>query len=825
MCARKRKKKTKPNFLVEITKHQKFPQVLGFLFLLFGIMLLIAFLSYMNTWEVDHSTFRDASILILFDSATKAANSLGRLGAYLSHLFFYRLFGVSSFVLVFLLLMTGFKFLLPKAKVDLGRLLRNCVWLMLLGSTVLAFAFRTQIFPYGGGFGTTVAKWLYSFMGFSGTAVLLLFFVLLTVFFLFDLSLNFSAPSWSGGAKLKKGLSFKRYSDGVKEFGTSFADLFRFPSGKAKSSSSVKNSSTKRTPVNPKTSAGLRPSGRSIDLSLDTETPKPKIDPKTESQLMLDINVGPQKPIPDIEPPTISRDEPLHISDEDYDPTRELAGFTFPKLDMLEMYGQDLYDPEMMEINEQELKSNKNMIVETLGNYKIEISKIMATVGPTITLYEIVPAPGVRISKIKNLEDDIALSLAALGIRIIAPIPGKGTVGIEVPNKKKEIVSLRSVLSAPAFKSSKMQLPIGLGYCISSGIYVADLAKMPHLLMAGATGQGKSVGLNAIITSLIYKKHPAELKFVMIDPKMVELSIYDKIKNHYLAQLPGEEDAIVTDTSKVVTTLNALCLEMDSRYTLLKEGQVRDIKDYNKKFIKRQLNPKKGHRFLPYIVMVIDEYADLVMTAGKEIELPVARLAQKARAIGIHLIIATQRPTVNIITGTIKANFPARIAFKVSSKIDSKTILDMVGAEQLIGRGDMLISLGGNITRLQCAFIDTPEVDRITNFIGEQQGFADAFMLPEFLDEISASHSAGGAGQVDWDPLFEEAARLLVVNQSGSTSMIQRRLKLGYNRAGRIMDQLEIAGVVGPNLGSKVRDVLMPDEFELEKHLNQLFGR
>ncbi len=823
MCARKRKQK-KTNIFQQISSHQKFPQFLGFVFILVAVLLLVAFLSYINTWEIDHSRFRDASFLVLFDSSVAAANSLGRLGAYLSHLFFYRLFGVSSFILVFLLLMTGFKFLLPKAKVDLGRLVRNSIWLLLLGSTVLAFVFRTQMFPYGGGFGTTVAKWLYSFMGFTGTAILLLFFVLLTCFFLFDLSINFSAPKWKSSSRRKQQLSFKRYTEGFKGLGSSISSFFAGVGSTTQKKPKKETVKTGRTPVTPNTSAGLRQGGRSISLSPEVDEPKPKIDPRTESQLMLDINVGPVQQEQE-EDPIAKADQPLHLSDEDYDPTRELAGFTFPKLDMLEMYGQDLYDPEMMEINEAELKSNKNMIVETLGNYKIEISKIMATVGPTITLYEIVPAPGIRISKIKNLEDDIALSLAALGIRIIAPIPGKGTVGIEVPNKKKEIVSLRSVLTAPAFKNSKMQLPIGLGYSISNGIYVADLAKMPHLLMAGATGQGKSVGLNAIIVSLLYKKHPAELKFVLIDPKMVELSIYSKIKNHYLAQLPGEEDAIVTDTSKVVTTLNALCVEMDSRYKLLKEAQVRDIKDYNRKFVKRVLNPKKGHRFLPYMVMVIDEYADLVMTAGKEIELPVARLAQKARAIGIHLIIATQRPTVNIITGTIKANFPARIAFKVSSKIDSKTILDMVGADQLIGRGDMLISLGGNITRLQCAFIDTPEVDRITNFIGDQQGFDGAFMLPEYLDEISASSSGGGAGTVEWDTLFEEAARLVVVNQQGSTSMIQRRLKLGYNRAGRIMDQLEIAGVVGPNLGSKVRDVLMPDEFELEKHLNQLFGR
>jgi S-DNA-T family DNA segregation ATPase FtsK/SpoIIIE len=463
---------------------------------------------------------------------------------------------------------------------------------------------------------------------------------------------------------------------------------------------------------------------------------------------------------------------------------------------------------------------NKNQIITTLKNYDIHIQKISATVGPTVTLYEIVPAAGVRISRIKNLEDDIALSLAALGIRIIAPIPGKGTIGIEVPNVKKTVVSMKTLLSSEKFTHNAFSLPIAIGKKIDNENFIVDLASMPHLLMAGATGQGKSVGLNAILVSLLYKKHPSQLKFVLVDPKKVELSIYRTIEHHFLAKLPGEEEAIITDTKKVINTLNALCIEMDNRYDLLKEAGTRNIKEYNEKFIKRRLNPQKGHQFLPFIVLVIDEFADLIMTAGKEVEMPIARLAQLARAVGIHLIIATQRPSVNIITGTIKANFPARIAFKVSSKIDSRTILDAGGAEQLIGKGDMLISYNGELTRLQCAFVDTPEVEEVTDFIGNQRGYPQAFLLPEYVDEKDMEGKDFDLG--DKDPLFEDAARLIVANQIGSTSLLQRRMKLGYNRAGRLMDQLESAGVVGPNLGSKAREVLIKTEHELEEFLTNM---
>jgi S-DNA-T family DNA segregation ATPase FtsK/SpoIIIE len=527
-----------------------------------------------------------------------------------------------------------------------------------------------------------------------------------------------------------------------------------------------------------------------------------------ENELALEI-----KTVPD---PV--EEEVIEISKEElkpYEPTLDLRDYKYPSLDLLEQHGSE----KIIQDNN-ELENNKNQIISTLRNYSIEIQKISATVGPTVTLYEIVPAAGVRISKIKNLEDDIALSLAALGIRIIAPIPGKGTIGIEVPNVKKTVVSMKTLLSSERFQNSSHSLPIAIGKRIDNENFIVDLAAMPHLLMAGATGQGKSVGLNAILVSLLYKKHPSQLKFVLIDPKKVELSIYRHIERHFLAKLPGEEDAIITDTKKVIYTLNALCIEMDNRYDLLKEAGARNIKEYNEKFTKRKLNPEKGHQYLPFIVLVVDEFADLIMTAGKEVEMPIARLAQLARAIGIHLIIATQRPSVNIITGTIKANFPARIAFKVSSKIDSRTILDTGGAEQLIGKGDMLISYNGELTRLQCAFVDTPEVEQVVEFIGDQRGYPQAFLLPEYVDEKEAEGRDFDSSQKD--PLFEDAARMIVQNQMGSTSLLQRRMKLGYNRAGRLMDQLEAAGIVGPSLGSKARDVLIKTEMDLQQHLDAM---
>jgi S-DNA-T family DNA segregation ATPase FtsK/SpoIIIE len=555
------------------------------------------------------------------------------------------------------------------------------------------------------------------------------------------------------------------------------------------------------------------------DLPLIQEYQAPKIEaePQREPEAIIEPDAVPGLVVEDIKEEKEITASDLVAQFGQYDPKLDLSGYQHPALDLLKDYGGG-----KITINQQELEANKNRIVDTLRNYSIEIESIKATIGPTVTLYEIIPKPGVRISKIKNLEDDIALSLAALGIRIIAPMPGKGTIGIEVPNSSPEMVSMRSVLATEKFQKTDMDLPIALGKTISNEVYIADLAKMPHLLVAGATGQGKSVGINAILTSLLYKKHPAELKFVLVDPKKVELSLFKKVERHFLAKLPDDGDAIITDTKKVINTLNSLCIEMDQRYDLLKNAQVRNLKEYNAKFINRRLNPEEGHRFLPYIVLIVDEFADLMMTAGKEVETPIARLAQLARAVGIHLVIATQRPSVNIITGTIKANFPARLAFRVLSKVDSRTILDTGGADQLIGRGDMLLATGSDLIRIQCAFVDTPEVEQISDYIGAQRGYPSAFMLPEYVDE-----NGDGSGSVDFDPkdrdqLFEEAARLIVMHQQGSTSLIQRKLKLGYNRAGRIIDQLEAAGIVGPFEGSKAREVLYPDEYSLEQFLETL---
>lgn len=558
-----------------------------------------------------------------------------------------------------------------------------------------------------------------------------------------------------------------------------------------------------------------------VPEKIDTYTHKENIPPLNE-EAGLDVNL-PQEEESDIDLKV--EETPVEEEETDvtaarlvkdfgeFDPKLELGNYKFPTLDLLEAHGAS----GGITINQEELEENKNRIVSTLKNYKIGIAQIKATIGPTVTLYEIVPEAGIRISKIKNLEDDIALSLAALGIRIIAPIPGKGTVGIEVPNKNATIVSMRSVIASNKFQKAEMELPIAFGKTISNETFVVDLAKMPHMLMAGATGQGKSVGLNAVITSLLYKKHPAEVKFILVDPKKVELTLYNKIERHFLAKLPDSEEAIITDNTKVINTLNSLCIEMDNRYELLKSAMVRNVKEYNVKFKARKLNPNDGHKFLPYIVLVIDEFADLIMTAGKEVETPIARLAQLARAIGIHLIIATQRPSVNVITGIIKANFPARIAFRVTSKIDSRTILDAQGADQLIGRGDMLYTQGNDVTRLQCAFVDTPEVAKITEYIGSQRAYPEAHLLPEYVGEESGTSLDNDIA--DRDAMFKEAAEVIVTAQQGSASLIQRKLKLGYNRAGRIIDQLEAAGIVGPFEGSKARQVLVPDMYSLEQLL------
>ncbi len=819
--------------IIEVLTNPRTTKILGLSLCLFALFLFLAFISYLNTWKVDISEVKDAPWYFLFFSDAESSNIIGRLGSVFSHLFIYRWFGLAAFVWVVVVFMTGLKLIYRNAKIQLFKTYQYAFLATILFSTILGFlsSGTSSGFPFGGGFGRYISDWLISFIGIVGTGLFLLFCLAVVLIALFDIEIAYLQQKYQNFTKHK-------WISRTLQFFT-----FEKPSGN--SPPPIKNATkskrkTKKKPVPKLGNSRILPqteeelllatNGKQIEMSFDTENQKllkPKRKKKAIDQTDLSLDITETEAVPIAERkiatgvviPLPELEEDADAETEEYDPTLDLGEYKLPPSDLLEYYGQDLYKADRIEVSMEELEANKEQIVQTLNNYNIEISKIKATPGPTVTLYEIVPAPGVRISKIRNLEDDIALSLAALGIRIIAPMPGKGTIGIEVPNRKKEIVSLRSILETDQFRKAKMELPIALGRTISNDSFVADLAKMPHLLMAGATGQGKSVCLNSILVSLLYSKHPAELKFVMIDPKKVELSLFNTIEMHYLAKLPGAEEAIVTDTKQVVQTVNALCIEMDQRYDLLKNAHVRNIKEYNRKFKQRKLNPLKGHRFLPYFVLVIDEFADLIMTAGKEVEMPIARLAQLARAIGIHLVIATQRPTVNIITGTIKANFPVRIAFRVTSKVDSRTILDQGGANQLIGRGDMLVSYGGDIVRLQGAFVDTPEVDKITEFIGKQRGYPSPFLLPEYGDD---DDKKGSAGDMDLDELFEDAAHILVQHQQGSTSLLQRRLKLGYNRAGRIMDQLEAMGIVGPNVGSKAREVYFPDSFELEQYLQNL---
>jgi S-DNA-T family DNA segregation ATPase FtsK/SpoIIIE len=783
-------------------------KIVGTVLVVMAILLFVAFTSYLFTWEQDQSGIRDAKILFP-DSKQHFANALGTIGAYISDLFFRSGFGIASYLFCLLFFVLGVNLFAPRKIFSVKRNLRYVITGLLVISVCASFLFHTPHasaidtsnaeFFWGGKVGDMINEWLQQVIGYLGTAALLFVCLLSYIIWRFNPAFNL------GKIKNLKNSLFAGAAS------ASFTNQAEEP--------------PKKVAVAPLTSNPVKEE-RAFDHQFEViekeeipfSPPVEKVEKKTivrdsppESDLTLEVKnpdalSDEEEPNPSVKP---------KVQNQLYDPVLDLRNYKYPTLDLLENHGSDKIVQDVSELEE-----NKNQIIHTLRNYDIEIQKIFATVGPTVTLYEIIPAPGVRISRIKNLEDDIALSLAALGIRIIAPIPGKGTIGIEVPNFKKTVVSMKTLLNSEKFVNSKYTLPIAIGKKIDNENFIVDLTSMPHLLMAGATGQGKSVGLNAILVSLLYKKHPSQLKLVLIDPKKVELSIYKSIEKHFLAKLPGEEDAIITDTKKVIHTLNALCIEMDNRYDLLKEAGTRNIKEYNQKFVNRKLNPEKGHQFLPFIVLVIDEFADLIMTAGKEVEMPIARLAQLARAVGIHLIIATQRPSVNIITGTIKANFPARIAFKVSSKIDSRTILDTGGAEQLIGKGDMLISYNGDLTRLQCAFVDTPEVDKITDFIGEQQGYTEAFMLPEYVDEKEFENKTFDAS--DRDPLFEDAARLIVQSQSGSTSLLQRRMKLGYNRAGRLMDQLEAAGIVGPNQGSKVRDVIVKTEAELQEYLTQI---
>ncbi|GGI57675.1 FtsK/SpoIIIE family DNA translocase [Winogradskyella haliclonae] len=800
MAKRTTKKKTKAKpktkrkpISLKLSNQQKL--IVGSLLIILGVLLFISFVSFLFTGK------EDQSILSEFPSRqVEAKNWANQFGAKLSEWFITKGFGLPSFIFSGLLFLSGVYVTL---NLKLSKLRKHWIWgtLIVIWLSIFFGFFTHKYDILGGVIGYEMNHFFQDYIGKIGTALLLAF-----------------------GLIVYLAIRFKVTGD-------TFVNLFKNAKKDFKDDFDSNESNTaedKVVPIDNSLSEEAESIKSAFEIPLDNIEPTISKHSKIEKDNPTELKVEPPKEMeviikePEVEMKIEVTEEEKSETDnladklvEDFgqfDPTLELSNFQFPPLDLLKKY-----DNEGISIDQDELEENKNRIVETLNNYKIGITSISATIGPTVTLYEIVPEAGIRISKIKNLEDDIALSLSALGIRIIAPIPGKGTIGIEVPNKNATIVSMHSAIASKKFQNSAMQLPIALGKTISNETLVVDLAKMPHLLMAGATGQGKSVGLNAVLTSLLYKKHPAEVKFVLVDPKKVELTLFNKIERHYLAKLPDSEDAIITDNTKVINTLNSLCIEMDNRYDLLKNAFCRNIAEYNKKFKERKLNPNDGHQFLPYIVLVVDEFADLIMTAGKEVETPIARLAQLARAIGIHLIIATQRPSVNVITGIIKANFPARIAFRVTSKIDSRTILDGSGADQLIGRGDMLYTQGNDLIRIQCAFVDTPEVERITEFIGSQKAYPDAYLLPEYVGEEGGTNL--DIDIADRDKLFKEAAQIIVTAQQGSASLLQRKLKLGYNRAGRLIDQLEAAGIVGGFEGSKARQVLVPDLIALEQLL------
>jgi len=740
----------------------QFKVVFGYILLFSSLFLITSFVSYIFNWKVDQS-----NVNLIFDKDVEVENILGKTGAYISHLFVYKLFGISSFILPIILFISSYYILFNRKIFDLlGKI--NWLLLLLIWTTILSGYLKSYLPIQAGLVGFEVNLFLESYIGRIGILLILIFSFIISIAILFNVT-----PS------------------GTLDIITSFF--------KTKESDVLESDIKLEEDINDENEQN--------DYSIEDDT---QPDNNSESN---NISIE----VEEINEEEISANNVdfSDVNSKKFDPTLDLRNFKNPNTELLKDYGDGT-----IKIDQEELESNKNRIVDTLKNYNIGIKQIKATIGPTVTLYEIIPEAGIRISKIKNLEDDIALSLSALGIRIIAPIPGKGTIGIEVPNKKKSIVSMKSLLSSKKFIESDMELPITLGKTISNETFIVDLTKMPHLLMAGATGQGKSVGINAILTSILYKKHPAEVKFVLVDPKKIELSIFNKIERHYLAKLPESNDAIIIENDKVIHTLNSLCIEMDKRYELLKDAMTRNIKEYNEKFIARKLNPENGHTFLPYIVLVIDEFADLIMTAGKEVETPLARLAQLSRAVGIHLIIATQRPSVNVITGLIKANFPARIAFRVTSKIDSRTILDTGGAEQLIGRGDLLYSQSNDLTRIQCGFIDTSEVEKLSEYIGSQTGYASAYILPEFSKEDN--NDSSNLSIEDRDSMFDDAARVIVTNQQGSASLLQRKLKLGYNRAGRLIDQMEDAGIVGPFEGSKPRQVLISDLNSLENLLSEI---
>lgn len=813
-----------------LLRDERTHKIIGFILLFLAVFLFLSFTSYLFTWKDDQDKVLKGASGFLFDINLEVSNMLGRLGAWTAHGFFYGSFGIAAYLFCTFFFVLGVNMLFSKAVFSVTKNIKYILVGLLILPVSFSFALSSYPFPWGGAIGNYAEAWLHSFVGTIGTGIILCIAFMSYVVWRFNPVFKWPekktpvTPEPETAAVIPAALNsdavevVPQVEEGNVLKGEVVAPITTEPVAQndvlnqfiltEKEAQQPVEDPVEVLEEEPVLVEDLQPadSGSAHKAAVSTGT----VHAGNESEEDLELEI---KIVPDATPEVKSATPAPGKIGTQYDPFLDLKDYKFPTLDLLENHGSEkiVQDPA-------ELENYKNQILNTLRNYDIEIQKISATVGPTVTLYEIVPAAGVRISRIKNLEDDIALSLAALGIRIIAPIPGKGTIGIEVPNVKKTLVSMKTLLTSDKFQKSTHALPIAIGKKIDNENFIVDLATMPHLLMAGATGQGKSVGLNAILVSLLYKKHPSQLKFVLVDPKKVELSVYRHIEHHFLAKLPGEEDAIITDTKKVINTLNALCIEMDNRYDLLKEAGCRQLREYNEKFVARKLNPQNGHQYLPFIVLVIDEFADLIMTAGKEVETPIARLAQLARAVGIHLIIATQRPSVNIITGTIKANFPARIAFKVSSKVDSRTILDTGGAEQLIGKGDMLISHGGELTRLQCAFVDTPEVDDIVSFISEQKGYPQAFLLPEYVDEKEMDSKDFDVNSKD--PLFGDAARLIVQNQVGSTSLLQRRMKLGYNRAGRLMDQLEAAGVVGKSQGSKARDVLIKSEAELDQLLS-----
>ncbi|MES2513015.1 MAG: DNA translocase FtsK [Bacteroidota bacterium] len=817
------------NSTISLYRDERTQKLIGLMLVLGGAYLFIALTSYIFTWDKDQDKVL-GPLSELFAIDTKVLNWLGKFGALVSHLFMYKWFGVASFILVPVLIIYGLQKVLNKQITKPSAFTAKWLFFLVWTSLSLAFFFHDKLFYLGGGYGYILNIQLSNYVGNIGTLAILAFTML--SFLVLSINMNFNIkkdviPNLDNEAIIENEL--REESGPINPHANTVFE--KEPTLSKEEEEALLNFEVLSTnePVVEEAEEEKPLEATTENIPLDLEITPKQDEPK--KQLDFEINNPGADEI--LKEPEFVKEEPkenqITLDDElkasqlvekfgQYDPTLDLGHYQFPSPELLIDYGTG-----NAKVSNEELTANKDRIVNTLKNYGIEIDKISAIVGPTVTLYEIVPAPGVRISKIKNLEDDIALSLAALGIRIIAPIPGRGTIGIEVPNQNPEMVPMRNIIASEKFQNSTHDLPIALGKTINNEIFIADLAKMPHLLMAGATGQGKSVGLNAVLVSLLYKKHPAQIKFVLVDPKKVELTLFNKIERHFLAKLPNSEDAIITDNTKVVHTLNSLCIEMDNRYALLQDAQVRNIKEYNVKFINRKLNPNEGHKYLPYIVLVVDEFADLIMTAGKEVETPIARLAQLARAIGIHLIIATQRPSVNIITGTIKANFPARIAFRVTSKIDSRTILDAGGAEQLIGRGDMLLSTGNDLIRIQCAFVDTPEAEKITEFIGSQRAYPSAFLLPEYVGEDGSD----GKEEIDLserDKMFDEAAKLVVQFQQGSASFLQRKLKLGYNRAGRIVDQLEAAGIIGQFEGSKAREVKCKDMAQLDEIIRSIKG-